>query len=523
VADEARGKKKRGRKRGGRRTAPGQERLHQDAPEPQDGGGLEVAEESVAPSATGPRFSLRRRSRGEGASGSGPQRSKSARPAAAGAAAASGEISPMDFWRTGAQRTYRPAAGAPRKGLTWQRRITGLYLPPWVPVVAIIAVVFGILGLLFIVRSATGAPRIGDHWHAPYTFHVCGLRQPNAPEWPGGVHTHQDGILHIHPLQAFEEGSGARLVKWFEYGGGRLTNDEIRMPGSNTTHRTGDTCPDGREAELQVYVTPAGGSERRIQDRELERYIPQDGDRIRIVFGPPEEVVQLEDRTVIPEGLATREIEVVVTDDGTEAGTEFQPASIQVDQNEVVKLIIRNEGEISHGFRVAGNDGQFETVDDYVSEPEIIQPGEQGVAVIRLDQQGEVTFRDETLQDITGTIVVREGAAATPTPAPEDEVAADVELEMSMKDNFFEPAELTVRAGETFRILLRNEGPQFVHNLRITGPDGEFDTEDDLVSEPLAQRVGFEGELVGKIDRPGAYAFKCDFHPLEMAGTLTVE
>jgi hypothetical protein len=61
-----------------------------------------------------------------------------------------------------------------------------MYFPPWVPVVGIIFVVFGILALLFITRSATGAPRIGeDHWHATYTFYACGEKQPAAPTWEG--------------------------------------------------------------------------------------------------------------------------------------------------------------------------------------------------------------------------------------------------------------------------------------------------------------------------------------------------
>jgi len=87
----------------------------------------------------------------------------------------------MDFWRTGSARPFREPTG-PTKGPRWWRRITGFYFPAWVPVVAIIFVVFGMLGLLFYTRTATGAPRIGkDHWHARYQFFACGEKQPNAP------------------------------------------------------------------------------------------------------------------------------------------------------------------------------------------------------------------------------------------------------------------------------------------------------------------------------------------------------
>lgn len=130
-------------------------------------------------------------------------------------------------------------------------------------------------------RAEAPGPRIGMHWHATYEVFVCGQRQPNFPTWESGVHTHADGIIHIHPFVAFEEGRGARLVSWFEYGGGLLSQTEMRMPGTNEVLSNGQTCPDGNEARLQVSVN----------DDELSdwtEYIPQDGDDIVIVFGPEE-------------------------------------------------------------------------------------------------------------------------------------------------------------------------------------------------------------------------------------------
>lgn len=129
---------------------------------------------------------------------------------------------------------------------------------------------------------AVAGPIIGrDHWHATYQVIICGQRQPNFPQWLGGVHTHSDGVIHIHPFTASEEGAGARLVKWFEYGGGELTQTEMRMPSSRETFKNGDRCPDGNEATLQVFVNGE-----KLDD--WSQYIPQDGDRIRIVFGQAE-------------------------------------------------------------------------------------------------------------------------------------------------------------------------------------------------------------------------------------------
>jgi len=134
-------------------------------------------------------------------------------------------------------------------------------------------------------RTAVPGPFAGrDHWHAVYAVFICGQRQPNFPTWESGVHTHADGVIHIHPFVPAEEGTGARLTRWFEYGGGRLTESEMQMPGTpdDQTYRNGDRCPDGGRGVLQVSVNGE-----RLDD--WSDYIPQDGDRVAIVFGPEPE------------------------------------------------------------------------------------------------------------------------------------------------------------------------------------------------------------------------------------------
>jgi plastocyanin len=527
VADEET-RRRRGRRRGGSSGAGQSQQPPVQSEQPTETPAAEAppepTSEAPASSGGGKRFGLFGGGNGE------KQSQKSAEKPVSGASGAA--VPPMEFWRRGAARSAKPSA-APHKQLGLWQRITGMHFPAWMPVVGIIFVVFAILGGLFYFRSAAGAPRIGtDHWHARYTFTACGQRQPNAPFWNAGVHTHADGIIHIHPHQTFEEGSGARLVKWFEYGGGQLTNDKIRMPGSADEYENGDTCPDGSEGEVQVFVTGSSGVEERLND--VDRYIPQDGDSVRIVFGPEEtEPVRAEDRTIIDPAQATRDSDIVVTDDPSnpEGTTRFDPNRLQVNAGEVVKFTIRNTGSISHGFRIRGPDGEYGTSDDFVVTPDgedpettagILQPGAQGTVIVRLGTSGEVEFRDETLQTVTGTIVVGQAPEVTASPTPVPAEAVDFETAVVMKDNVYEPAQVTLPVGKKFRINLTNEGPAFAHNMRIAGPDGEFETDDDLASEPRDQRVGAAGELVGQIDTPGTYNVRCDFHP-EQTGTVTVQ
>jgi plastocyanin len=148
--------------------------------------------------------------------------------------------------------------------------------------------------------------------------------------------------------------------------------------------------------------------------------------------------------------------------------------------------------------------------------------------IVRFDDEGEYEFKDPTVPAALGKILVTGAApAASPTPAGDggdggDEEPVDVEMDVSLGDNVYRPNQLEVAAGKKFRINLNNEG-EFVHNMRIAGADKAYDTDDDLTSTPDPPKAGEDGQLVGQIDEPGVYAFRCDFHPVEMTGTITVK
>src|SRR3990172_1484281 len=101
-------------------------------------------------------------------------------------------------------------------------------------------------------------------------------------------------------------------------------------------------------------------------------------------------------------------------------------------------------------------------------------------------------------------------AAASPTAQPSPS-APGAGIAVSMKDNFFEPAELTVKAGEA------------VHNMRIAGADGNYNTGDDAVSDPQIVNAG--GTAVVNWTAPGTpgeVKFQCDFHvSVGMVGAIT--
>jgi len=116
-------------------------------------------------------------------------------------------------------------------------------------------------------------------------------------------------------------------------------------------------------------------------------------------------------------------------------------------------------------------------------------------------------------------------AAASPTAQPTGTPGAPgAGIAVSMKDNLFEPAELTVKAGEAVTINPTNDGVA-VHNMRIAGADGNYNTDDDAVSDPEIVNAGGTAVVSWTApDAPGEVPFQCDFHvSLGMVGTITVE
>ncbi len=99
---------------------------------------------------------------------------------------------------------------------------------------------------------------------------------------------------------------------------------------------------------------------------------------------------------------------------------------------------------------------------------------------------------------------------------------ADGVLTLETQDNLIVPNNLKVAAGEEITMKVNNTGAA-IHNVRIAGLDGEYNTDDDFVTDPVAVAAGAEGEFTFSMDTPGVYSFQCDFHIPNMWGAITVE
>jgi len=179
-----------------------------------------------------------------------------------------------------------------------------------------------------------GAPQLntasqpGDHWHSAYGIYICDQYIPSMsvgvePD-PGGIHTHQDGVIHIHPFQTATTGRNARLGDFFTQTGLEVSSSKIQLPddpalgdNSGKTFENGDECPDGQEGVVKVLVwdNAAGTDAAKVFVADIDRvrftnnamafafaFIPEDLD-VDTIPRPPT-AAQLEELGALDSGAA---------------------------------------------------------------------------------------------------------------------------------------------------------------------------------------------------------------------------
>ena len=117
-------------------------------------------------------------------------------------------------------------------------------------------VVLGVAGIALSRGGGGGVsddtpPTLNDHWHSAYSVNICGTEQPQMPQPSrlGGLHTHNDGLIHIEPFvtaSALDRGDNATLARFAEsMPGFKLTPTEIQ-PLDGKKMKNGDLC-DGKD------------------------------------------------------------------------------------------------------------------------------------------------------------------------------------------------------------------------------------------------------------------------------------
>ncbi len=203
------------------------------------------------------------------------------------------------------------AAGRPGTKKSWA----------WPAGIALVVV----LGIGLIAASAAGrdsgttAPIIGDHWHAAYGIDICGEWQdPLLDQVPdqSGLHTHQDGLMHLHPFSTRYTGDRATINAWGETVGVEVGEGSLTLPDRELSD--GDDCG-GEPGVVRVAVWDgAADTEGRVLETDPGDYKVADGDVITFSFLPegtepeqPPTVPRLQDPNAAEEGRAVVPIDEV--------------------------------------------------------------------------------------------------------------------------------------------------------------------------------------------------------------------
>jgi hypothetical protein len=174
-----------------------------------------------------------------------------------------------------------------------------------------------ILGVLLVVLSFGGksealAPRIGDHWHAAYGVydgdHFIGPFTDKGQD-STGIHTHGEGLMHIHPFSTRVSGKGANISAFLSDVGGKVSDTSIDVPGLK--HKNGDKVA-GKVGHLELWVWDnPGDNTATVVRKDIGKWAPKNDSVWVLAFVPtgtkptvPQSVLNLQDPLAAEEGRA---------------------------------------------------------------------------------------------------------------------------------------------------------------------------------------------------------------------------
>ena len=150
-----------------------------------------------------------------------------------------------------------------------------------------------VLGLILVVISRGNtedavAPKLGDHWHAAYGIYVCDTFMPPLNDTvtdETGLHTHGDGLMHMHPFGTSYTGDNANIGNFGLTVDLEVEDDSFRMGG--LVRENGDECDDGTEGTVQLKVWDSpDAAEGRLIEGDFADYAPQEFSMWVLAFVP---------------------------------------------------------------------------------------------------------------------------------------------------------------------------------------------------------------------------------------------
>ncbi|MHB8463820.1 MAG: hypothetical protein ACYDH6_10225 [Acidimicrobiales bacterium] len=164
-----------------------------------------------------------------------------------------------------------------------------------------------------------------DHWHSAFSVYICDHFAPNVPlfESADGIHTHGDGVLHIHPFTAAAAGANATLGFFVKAvpGGFKLSATELKFVHVPTDTqvlddkdwKNGDKCPNGQPGKVKFTVNG------KAQTIDPSLYVLKNGELLDVGFVP--------DALALPSNPAEKQNLKNITDVGSTTTTKAPAGS----------------------------------------------------------------------------------------------------------------------------------------------------------------------------------------------------
>jgi len=114
------------------------------------------------------------------------------------------------------------------------------------------------VGSAAIPRSDTPPVMNRDHWHAIFAIYDCNSGEYLPPlmstDDPAGIHSHQDGLIHIHPWFESSAGENAKLRLYFDTMGVEVGADRIVAAEDGIDISATEACAAGSVLHLRKWA-----------------------------------------------------------------------------------------------------------------------------------------------------------------------------------------------------------------------------------------------------------------------------
>lgn len=289
--------------------------------------------------------------------------------------------------------------------------------------------------------------------------------------------------------------------------------------GQGEFYTTGATGAQGNQsldfnkllAETPTYVVFNGNTQSLIGDKALMAKV---GDNVRIFFvdGGPNlissfhligEIFDKAWNYGTLESPPLRSVQTILVPPGGATIVQFQ-----LDVPGDYKLVDHAISRISLGAV-----GTLHV--DGPANPDVFDAGTAGAAASSHDMGVMTPTPAATPSPVAATT---SPAASSPTAASSANTVA-----LTLTDNAFSQRAITVAAGTKVTFQLSNQG-KVPHNMQIAPADGNFASKSTVNSSPELINPGATATLTWTVPAtPGTYQFRCEVHPTEMTGTITVQ